>query len=95
MNPLFLTQLQCTENILQSIYQGCNGTQTWRVGTYLGFDVTVRYGFGTAGGKTKHKIAFLIIKQWFTEQIVLSLNKFNYNKFFLGIKIYLSLCTKL
>ncbi len=36
----------------------CNGTQTWRFGTYLCFDIRVRYGFSTAGGKTKHKLAF-------------------------------------
>ncbi len=33
------------------IYKGCNCTQTWWFGMYLGFDVTVHYDFGTAGGK--------------------------------------------
>ncbi len=41
----------------------------------------VRYDFGTAGGKTK-----LINKQWFTEQVVLSLNTFSYSLYFVSDK---------
>lgn len=29
--------------------------------------LTLRYGFGTAGEKTKHKFASSFIQQWFTE----------------------------
>ncbi len=44
----------------------------------IGFEVMVRYVFGTAGGKLNIKLPFLI-KQWFTEQIALPFNKFTYN----------------
>ncbi len=43
---------------------------------YLGFEVTVWYGFSTAGER-KLNLNLLIFfnKQWFNEQIALSLNK--------------------
>ncbi len=39
--------------IISSSSDNINGTQILRFGTYLGFNVTVRYDFGTAGGKSK------------------------------------------
>ncbi len=46
--------------------------------------LTSRFGMVLVqqGEKPKHKIASFFIKQWFTEQIALSLNKLNYNKNF-------------
>ncbi len=51
-------------------------------------------------GKTKLNIAFIVIKQWFTEQIAISLNKFNYNEnvlpinyrepFYIAIRLHLT-----
>ncbi len=42
-------------SVCDSLQEGCNGTQSRRLGTYLGFDVTVRYGFGTASKKLNLK----------------------------------------
>lgn len=47
---------------LYHIYWGCNGTQKWQFGTYLSFEVTVQYVFGTAGGK-KQAFFTIFIKQ--------------------------------
>ncbi len=51
---------------------------------------------GSVCGKLNVKLLFFI-KQWFTEQIPLSLNKLNsiIINIFLGIKIYLSLCSNM
>ncbi len=46
-----------------------------RFGTYLSFNVTVRYDFGIAGGKT----TTFLNKPWFTEQVALSLNKLRHS----------------
>ncbi len=43
------------------IKYGCNGTQIWRFGTYLGFNVTVRYDFGTAGEKINFFFFFFFL----------------------------------